>query len=189
MMGRYCSPNGALLIKWPNLQQHALLGTTMLDQVKQITTVTGRVWHLFKTLLSQTYRVRAREYELQDGKRYLLRGGKINLPAGTNRIVLHGRYLVIPLLEDFAVFVRKDNRYWPQGRGGPHYTDHSTWDCTVTLGNGIHHVIIASVSPEVKVLVDHYWNIGDELDKWPGIVIKTRLAGIRPVQEFEILVG
>ena len=91
--------------------------------------------------------------------------------------------------------MRIDASYWPQH--GPYsFGENKTWDARVTFGNhGLHRIIIAEISPALKVLIDHYRKVGKELEhenttkKWIGIDIPDGFPDFRPLQEFEVSIG
>lgn len=145
-------------------------------------------------VLTSLYRIRAKVCELPDGSRKPIEGLPISLPANTTFIIVHGSFLLRPR-GLFESFVRIGDSYWPQH--GPYtFEENKTWTAKVTFGNnGLHRIIIAEISPAMKVLVDHYRKVGRELEhentakKWIGIDIPERFPDFRPQQEFEVSIG
>jgi len=96
----------------------------------------------------------------------------------TGDTVISGIYKLKPSPSEFyAVFTRRGHLYYPQGRFV--INANGKWGCTITQPNpGSVDVIIAQITPDIRLWIDFYLKIGNKHNKWEGLEIQNLPDGI-----------
>ncbi len=148
-------------------------------------------WLIMK-IISYLYWIKTTHCRLDDKSERPIANYKVTLPVGTAAATLRGTRFLKPFMGTFVVFTRQGDKYLPQKE--MNFNDNKTWDARITLGNGTagtYYAIVAEINPELKLLVDYYYRVGDVLEneptnkKWIAIQIEKNLRGLKGLRKLQ----